>query len=75
MPDRQGEKRRAMWFIGQAVRRSMSGIWPRPSGHPDRAIGCVERLNRMIPYAFRHSPCRVDPIWAMTRHVSVRYAG
>ena len=34
MADRQGENRRSMWFIVQDFRRSMSAIWPRPSGSP-----------------------------------------
>ena len=75
MADRQGENRRSMWFIVQDFRRSMSAIWPRPSGSPRRAIGVVERLNRMTPYAFRRSPSRVDPPWAMTLHYPVRKAG
>ena len=75
MADRQGENRRSMWFIVQDFRRSMSAIWPRPSGSPRRAIGVVERLNRMTPYAFRRSPSRVDPPWAMTLHCPVRKAG
>ena len=37
MADRQGENRRSMWFIVQDFRRSMSAIWPRPSGSPRRA--------------------------------------
>ena len=47
----------------------------RPSGGHRRAIGYVERLNRMAPYAFRRSPYRVDPPEAMTLHDPVRKAG
>ena len=75
MADRQDENCSSMWFIGQGFQRSMSAIWPRLSGGRSRAIGFVERLNRMATYAFHHSPRRMNPAEAMMLHYPVRKAG
>ena len=75
MRKRPGEAGSAMWFIsgafavqncrGQVVRGRLSGRVKLP-------IGCVERLNRMTPYAFRRSPCRMELLDAMTINVLVK---
>ena len=71
MRKRPGETRSSMWFIAQVVRRRILRIGARPPGRIKQPIGCVERLNRMTPYAFRHSPCRMRLLDAMTIHVLV----
>ncbi len=75
MADRHDENCSSIWFIGPDFQHSMSAIWPRLSGGLRRAIGFVELLNRMNPYAFHHSPRRMDPPEAMTLHYPVRKAG
>ena len=54
--DRAGERRRAMWFIGQAVRRTLSPFSTGPKGC--LAAAACERgpLDRMARYAFRVPP-------------------
>ena len=50
-------------------------IRARLSGRVKQPVACVERLNRMTPYAFRRSPCRMELLDAMTIHVLVNGAG
>ena len=68
----------------KVVRRRILRIRARPScrrrvfdttGRVKQPIGCVERLNRMTPYAFRRSPCRMELLDAMTIHVLVNRSG
>ena len=72
MRKRPGEARSAIWYIGKVVRRRILRIRARLSGRVKQPIGCVERLNRMAPYAFRCSPCRMELLDAMTIHVLVK---
>ena len=85
MRKRPGETRSSMWFIfgtfavqscrGQVVRRRILRIRARLSGRVKQPIGGVERLNRMTPYAFRRSPCRMELLDAMTIHVLANRSG
>ena len=85
MRKRPGGARSAMWYIfgtfavqscrAQVVRRRILRIRARLSGRVKQPIGCVERLNRMTPYAFRRSPGRMELLDAMTIHVLVNRSG
>jgi len=73
--DRAGERRRAMWFIGQAVRRTLSPFSTDPKSR--LAAAACERgpLNRMARYAFRVLPSNRTRRKATQGAGSVRNAG
>ncbi len=73
--DRAGERRRAMWFIGQAVRRTLSPFSTGPKGR--LAAAACERgpLDRMARYAFRVPPSHPARRKATQGAGSVRNAG